>query len=262
MTKKNDNEITKIEEGALAPAADDAMLAQFGMMEGMSSEDIEMPEIILFQNQNEDKVGMGHAKGSWVNGITKQAITDSDRVIPLHVRPSVVVWDEMAKAEGIEWPVFVAKRAEDVPAEIRDNQETVEVDGEISPRYAIDIGYDVFVLLNDEPTPYLIKCYRTSKRGAKQLNTILMGRLMSGKGPGVFMLANTSRQTVKKGRKVTYYNPRFVLTDEPMTRQQADTALALIPSLRQDPQYGWLIDRADSSTSSDNAIDADNPFDA
>ena len=245
------NSIKKNDAPESAPLATAEDFAAFTPNTEIDASDIEIPEILLFQNQNEEKAGAGHAKGVWVNTITKSAIGADDRIIPLHVQPQTIVWDEKAKKDGIEWPIFTCKRPEMVPDRIRDSVETVIIEGETRPRYAIDIGYFVFVILNDEPIPYIIRCLRTSKKAAKQLNILLMGRLGAGKGPGMFRLESISKPAVKGGRNITYYNPRFILTDEPMTATQAQTAIGLIPAVRKPPAGGWNVDDHEAMSDAD-----------
>lgn len=210
---KHDDDATLLESAAeaaalLAPDDIAALHAQATAAGG--AETLEVPVLHLFQDVGSEGDRYGeHAKGTWIDGLTLEPVDADATIIPVIVDPLRMAWRDRDAGGGL---VGRYRQGERIPDHVAGD-----------PSIVISDHLDLYVVLGDEPIPYVYRAKSTALKAVRTLGTLERARAQKGAGPGLYSLGAEQRSN-DKGR---WFVPRFRPAGEPSDDQRRTWAEVL-----------------------------------
>lgn len=181
-----------------------------GRVEGGDATDLQIPILHLFQDIGNESDQYGdHDKGAWVDSLTQEAVPEPV-VVPVHAYKEFVVWYDRNSNAGDGIVDRFDSKAE-VPQEFIENDQD----------YNVVETMNWYVVLNDNPLPYLIRFKSTSLKAGRQLNTLERSREAQNKTLGAYKLG----ARLKTNDKGKWYDPTITPAGD-ASPEQVETAVS------------------------------------
>jgi len=169
------------------------------LIDGSEASDFSLPSLHLFQDVGNESDQYGdHAKGTWVNSLTGEAVDVSQGIIPVTAQKNVVVWHHRDSGQSGMLGMFDSRKS--VPAEMVAGQGT-EVD-------IVEYVNLVAVAVADPELPFVIRHKSSGLTAVRMLNTLEAGRGRAGRGPGLYELKSKQKSNDKGKWFVPMYVPK------------------------------------------------------